>query len=36
MKTKANVVSYALAAMAGISFIFGLVVLSSEDGLQNE
>lgn len=32
-KVKTEVVSYTLAAMAGISFVFGLVLLSSEASL---
>lgn len=36
MNTKAKIVSYTMAAMAGISFLCGLVVLSSEDGLSHE
>lgn len=34
-KVKPVVVSYTLATMAGISFICGLVLLSTEAGLQN-
>jgi hypothetical protein len=33
MNAKTNVVSYAFAAMAGFSFICGLVILSSEGSL---
>ena len=32
-KVKPNVVSYTLAAMAGISFVCGLVLLSTEASL---
>lgn len=32
-KVKPNVVSYTLAAMAGISFVCGLVLLSTETSL---
>lgn len=32
-KVKPNVVSYTLATMAGISFVCGLVLLSSEASL---
>lgn len=33
VQMKPNVVSYTLAAMAGISFVCGLVLLSSEASL---
>ena len=34
MNNKLNIVSYTLATMASISFIFGLAILSSEGRVQ--
>lgn len=36
MKDKKSFISYALAAVAGICFIQGLVILSNEGSVHNE